>query len=169
MVPARTANRSREPCGLERNADDSPAMPDRSFKLMEDVPIAIHTPELPKMVRHVYHTTVTTDKDWDRVVNASTVSHTPEPKEMVLSVDQTHATSDRESFKMVLVSIAHFTRESAKTEDAVLNPSVHQMRFFTRMVLARNAPSMRCHILMAESVSLTPRRSFQTPRSLLQY
>jgi len=169
MVPARTANLTREPCGLERSAEDSPVMPDRSFKLMEDVPIAIHIPELQKIRRHVCHITVTTDKDWDQVVNASTVSNTPEPKEMELSVDQIHATSDKESSQMVLVSIAHFTRESAKTEDAVLNPNVYQMRFFIRMVLARNVLSMRDPILMADRASLTPGRSFQTPRSLLQY
>lgn len=96
MEPARLAQTSVEPLPTAECALSSHVPLDRSSKEMEDVPIAIHTPEPMLMERFASHTTALTDKSLDHSELASTAQLTKELKELDLLVDQTPVTLDRE-------------------------------------------------------------------------
>jgi hypothetical protein len=67
-------------------------MPDKFFKLTEDVLSVTHTRERAKMEEDVCPITVLKFKDCRMMDNALIAQHIRELKEMELSVDQTNAT-----------------------------------------------------------------------------
>lgn len=164
-VPVKTARTSPEPFMKVRGAETRHAQPEKFSKSTEGALLVTHTPEPPKMERLASPMAVLTDRDSLLMASAPTAQPTLEPKETAPNAVPTLATSDKGSWRTVPASTVHSTVAFARTRDAVTDQNANHIKFCTRMVLAKNAPSTRWLTQLTEPDAL----STQPRRSLIQF